>query len=153
MHIVPVLHGSIALGVAQGALDDIITMAQSGRKQQRAATSMRDSEIFHYELGRAQAEFRAAQAMFEAQAISHWRHALASTLNGDALFSELTQSVIWVTEACLRVVQSCFALAGSAAVFESLPLQRRLRDMQTAAQHAGVQARHYTRAGKLLLSL
>jgi alkylation response protein AidB-like acyl-CoA dehydrogenase len=153
MQITPLLHGPVALGLAEGALEDIIAMAQSGRKQQRAAASMRDSELLHYELGRAQAEFRAAQAMFEAQAVSHWRHALARTLNSDALFVEVTQSMIWVTEACLRVVQSCFALAGGAAVSDSLPLQRRLRDMQTAAQHAGVHARHYARAGKLLFSL
>jgi indole-3-acetate monooxygenase len=152
MQITPLLHGPIALGLAEGALDDIIAMAQSGRKQQRATVSMRDSEILHYELGRAQAEFRTAQAMFEAQTVSHWRHAVAGTLNSDALFVEATQSMIWVTEACLRVVQSCFALAGGAAVSDSLPLQRRLRDMQTAAQHAGVHARHYARAGKLLFS-
>jgi alkylation response protein AidB-like acyl-CoA dehydrogenase len=149
---IQLLHGPIALGLAQGALDDIITMAQSGRQQQRAAMSMRDSEVFHYELGRAQAEFRAAQAMFEAQADSHWRHVLAGTLNGEALSAEATQSMVWVTEACLRVVQSCFALAGGSAVFESFPLQRRLRDMQAAAQHVEVHQRHYAQAGKLLVS-
>jgi alkylation response protein AidB-like acyl-CoA dehydrogenase len=152
MQIVPLLHGPVALGLAQGALDDIVATAQSGKKQQRAAVSMRDSEIFHYELGRAQAEFRAAQAMYEAQTLSHWRHALARMLDGDVLFAEATQSMVWVTEACLRVVQTCFALAGGAAVSDSLPLQRRLRDMQTAAQHAAVHQRHYAQAGKLLLS-
>ncbi|MGY3618313.1 acyl-CoA dehydrogenase family protein [Bradyrhizobium sp. USDA 10063] len=152
MQIATLLHGPIALGMAEGALDDIVAIAQSGRKQQRAAVSMRDSEIFHYELGRAQAEFRAAQVLCDAQIASHWRHALAGTLSGDALLAEATQSMIWVTEACLRVIQSCFALAGGAAVSNSSPLQRRLRDMQTAAQHAGVHARHYAQAGKLLLS-
>jgi indole-3-acetate monooxygenase len=152
MQIATLLHGPIALGMAEGALDDIVAIAQSGRKQQRAAVSMRDSEIFHYELGRAQAEFRAARVLCETQIASHWSHAVAGTLSGDALLAEATQSMIWVTEACLRVIQSCFALAGGAAVSNSSPLQRRLRDMQTAAQHAGVHARHYAQAGKLLLS-
>ena len=152
MQIAALWHGPVALGLAQGALDDIVATAQSGRKQQRAAVSMRDSDIFQYELGRAQAEFRAAQVMCDAQIASHWRHALAGTLSGDALLAEATQSMIWVTETCLRVVQSCFALAGGAAVSSSSPLQRRLRDIQTAAQHAGVHARHYAQAGRLLLS-
>jgi alkylation response protein AidB-like acyl-CoA dehydrogenase len=91
--------------------------------------------------------------MCDAQIASHWRHALAGTLSGDALRAEATQSMIWVTEACLRVIQICFALAGGAAVSNTSPLQRRLRDMQTAAQHLGVHARHYAQAGKLLLSL
>jgi alkylation response protein AidB-like acyl-CoA dehydrogenase len=152
MQIAPVLHGPIALGMAEGAIDDLVAIARSGRKQQQAAVPMRDSEIFHYELGRTQAEFRAAQAICDAQIASHWRHALAGTLRGDALRAEATQSMIWVTEACLRVIQSCFALAGGAAVSNTSPLQRRLRDMQTAAQHFGVHARYYAQAGKLLLS-
>lgn len=148
----PLWQGPIALGLAEGALDDVITMAHSGRRQLHAAVAIRDSEIFHYELGRAQAGFRAARAAFEAQAASHWRHAVAGTLNSEALCMEGTQSAVWVAEACLQVVQRCFALAGAAAVYDSSPLQRRLRDIETAVQHAGVQQRHYAQAGQLLLS-
>ncbi len=146
MQFIPLLHGSFALGLAQGALEDLIAIAQ-----QQAAVAMHNSEIFHYDLGRAQAESRAAQAIYDAQTASHWRHALAGTLDGDALLAEATQSAVWVTEACLRVVQTCFALAGGATVSDSVPLQRRLRDMQTAAQHAAVQQSRYAQAGKLLL--
>jgi alkylation response protein AidB-like acyl-CoA dehydrogenase len=152
MQLATVLHGSIAVGIAEGALDDIIAMAQNGRRQLRATAAMRDSEIFQYELGRAQAKFRAAQAMLDVQVVSHWQHALAGTLNTDVKFAEATQSAIWITEACLGIVQTCFALGGGAAVFDSVPLQRRLRDIETAAQHAGVQQRHYVQSGKLLLT-
>jgi len=44
---------------------------------------------------------------------------------------------------------TCFALAGGSAVYDSSPLQRRLRDLHTAAQHAAVQQRHYAAAGKI----
>lgn len=152
LQITSLMHGAIALGMAEGALDDIAATARSGRQQFRATVAMRDSEIFQYELGRTQAELRAAQALFDAQAASHWRHALDGTLNTEPLLVESTQSSIWVTAACLRVTESCFALAGSSAIFESAPLQRRLRDLRTAAQHVGVQARYYAQAGKLLLS-
>jgi alkylation response protein AidB-like acyl-CoA dehydrogenase len=151
-HFVALAHGPITLGLAEGAMDDIMAMARNGRKQSRAAVAMRDSEIFQYELGRVQAEFRAAQGLFETQIASYWRHALAGTLNNEALLAEGTQAAIWITEACVRVVQRCFALAGGAAVYESYPLQRRLRDIEVAAQHAAVQQRHYAKAGKLLLS-
>jgi indole-3-acetate monooxygenase len=113
---------------------------------------MRDSEIFQYELGRAQAKLLAAQTMFDAVVASYWQHALAGTLRTDAKFAEATQSAIWMTETCLSIVQTCFTLGGGAAVFDSTPLQRRLRDIEVAAQHAGVHRRHYAQAGKLLLS-
>jgi indole-3-acetate monooxygenase len=146
------IHGPFAVGLAQGALDDVVGIAQSGKTQQRAATPMRDSEIFQYELGRAQAEYRAAEAMLEAQTVSHWRHALAGELADDALFTQATQSMIWITEACQRVTETCFSLAGAAALSTSSPLQRRLRDIQTAALHVGIQPRHYAMAGRHLLS-
>lgn len=151
-HFAALAHGPVTLGLAEGAMDDISTMARSGRKQSRAVVAMRDSEIFQYELGRVQADFRAAQALSDAQAASYWQHALAGTLNNEAPLVEGIQATIWITEACVRVVRRCFALAGGAAVYESYPLQRRLRDIEVAAQHAAVQQRHYTKAGKLLLS-
>ena len=151
-HLAMLAHGPVTLGLAEGALDDIVTMAQSGRKQSRASVALRDSELFQHELGRAQALFRAAQSFFEAQAASHWHHALAGTLNGEALLAEGIQAAIWITESCVEVVRRCFALAGGAAVYDSYPLQRRLRDIEVAAQHAAVQQRHYAKAGKLLLS-
>jgi alkylation response protein AidB-like acyl-CoA dehydrogenase len=152
MPLITMLMGSIALGIAEGALDDIVAIAQSGRRQQRTSTAMRDSEIFQYELGSAQAKLRAAEAMLDVQATSHWQHALAGTLNTDAKLAEATQSAIWITEACLSVVRTCFALGGGAAIFDSVPLQRRLPDIEAAAQHVVVQQRHYTQAGKLLLN-
>jgi alkylation response protein AidB-like acyl-CoA dehydrogenase len=151
-HFVALAHSPITLGLAEGALDDLVSMARGGRTQSRTTVAMRDSDIFKYELGRVQADFRAAQGLFEAQVANYWRHALAGSLNSEALLAEGTQTAIWITDACVRVVRRCFTLAGGAAVYESFPLQRRLRDIEVAAQHAAVQWRHYTKAGELLLS-
>ena len=109
---------------------------------------MRESEIFQFELGRISADLGAARAFLQAQTASHWHHALAGTLRDEALFTQGTQTGIWVATTCVRVADACFALAGGSAVYESSPLQRRLRDLHTAAQHAVIQQRHYVAAGK-----
>jgi alkylation response protein AidB-like acyl-CoA dehydrogenase len=152
MHFIPLMHGPIAVGIAEGALSDIVDMAASGRQQLRAARPMGDTELFQAELGLAQAEFRAAKAYLETQTASHWGHARAGTLRNDGLMIEGTQAAIWVTKTCLGVAERCFTLGGGSAVYDSSPLQRRLRDLQAAAQHAAVQHRHYVDAGRLLLS-
>jgi len=110
---------------------------------------MRESETFQFELGRVCADLRAARAFLRAQGASHWRHAVAGTLRDEALSAEGTQAGIWVATTCVRVADACFALAGGNAVYDSSPLQRRLRDLHTAAQHAAVQQRHYATAGKM----
>jgi alkylation response protein AidB-like acyl-CoA dehydrogenase len=112
---------------------------------------MRASEIFQYELGRIEAELRAARAFCQVQAESHWHHAVAGTLNNEALLAQGTQTAIWVTATCVRGVDACFAAGGGGALYENSPLQRRMRDLHVAAQHAAVQQRHFVSSGKLLL--
>ena len=62
-----------------------------------------------------------------------------------------TQTAVWLAATCVRAADACFALAGASALYETSPLQRRLRDLHAAAQHAAAQQRHYVGAGKLLL--
>jgi alkylation response protein AidB-like acyl-CoA dehydrogenase len=147
----PVMHGAIDVGIAEGALDDLLELANSGRQQFRAAVPMQESETFQFELGRIAAELRAARAFHQAQVASHWRHALAGTLRDETLFAEGTQTGIWVATTCVRVADACFTLAGGSAVYERSPLQRRMRDLHAAAQHATIQQRHYVAAGKAAL--
>jgi indole-3-acetate monooxygenase len=150
-HVLPLLHAAVDVGMAESAIGDLIGLANTGRQQLRAAVTMRDSETFQFEIGRVAAELRAARALYQAQVATHWRHALAGTLNDEALLTQGTQAGIWIATTCVRVADACFALAGGSAVYESSPLQRRMRDLHTAAQHAAVQQRHYVPAGKLLL--
>jgi alkylation response protein AidB-like acyl-CoA dehydrogenase len=151
-HVLPLIHGSVSVGIAEGALDDLIAHANTGRKQFRAAVPMRESETFQFELGRVSADVRAARAFLQAQAESHWRHALAGTLKTEALHAEGTQTAAWLVTTCTRAADQFFMLAGASAVFESSPLQRRMRDLHAASQHAAAHQRHYAAVGKVLLN-
>ena len=149
--ILPLAHGAFCVGMAQGALSDLVALANTGRQQQRAAVRMRDSEIFQYELGRIEADVMAARAFQEVLVASHWRRALAGTLNDPALPVEGAQAAAWLAATCVRVADACFALGGGAALYESSPVQRRLRDLHAAGQHAAVHPRAYAGAGKMRL--
>jgi alkylation response protein AidB-like acyl-CoA dehydrogenase len=151
LQLLPLMHSANAVGIAEGALDELVELANTGRQQLQAAVPMRDSETFQGELGRIAAELRAARAFLQVQAASHWRHALAGTLKDEALLTQVTQTAIWIANTCVRAADACFALAGSSALYETSPLQRRLRDLHVAAQHHSAQQRHYVKAGKLLL--
>ena len=100
---------------------------------------------------RDEAELRAARALCQVQAGSHWHHALAGTLNNEALLAQGTQTAIWVTATYVRVVDACIAAGGGSALYESSRLQQRMRDVHVTAQHVDVQQRHYVTSGKLLL--
>jgi alkylation response protein AidB-like acyl-CoA dehydrogenase len=151
LHVLPLFHAAFSVGMAEGTLDELAALARTGRQQHQAATTMQESEVFQFELGRTGADVRAARAFLQAQLASHWNHALAGTLNDEALMMEGKQTAVWIASTCVRVADACFALAGTSAVYETSPLQRRLRDLHVAGQHAVAQQRQYVGAGKLPL--
>jgi alkylation response protein AidB-like acyl-CoA dehydrogenase len=150
-HVLPLLHGAFSVGMAEGALDALVALANTGRQQIAAPQKMRDSETFQGALGRVEAEVRAARAFLGVQAGDHWRHVLAGTLNDEALYIQNTQTAIWLATTAVGVANRCFALGGASALYETSPLQRRLRDLHAASQHMVAQERHYVASGKLLL--
>jgi alkylation response protein AidB-like acyl-CoA dehydrogenase len=149
----PLLHGAFSVGLAEGAVDDLLALAHTGRQQLYAAVPMRESETFQFGLGRISADLRAAQAFHEVEVASHWRRALAGTLNDEDLMIEGARSAVWLATTCVSIADACFALGGSSVVYESSPLQRRLRDLHVGAQHAHAQQRQYVDVGKLALKL
>jgi Acyl-CoA dehydrogenase, C-terminal domain len=70
----------------------------------------------------------------------------------EALLTQGTQTAAWIATTCVRIADTCFALGAGSALYETSPLQRRLRDLHAAAQHAIAQQRNNASAGKLLLS-
>jgi len=147
IHTFVTTHGPFATGLAEGAIEDFEAFANTGKRPVFGQTAIRDSKLVQYDLGRAEADLRAANALLREQCEADWRDALACRAADLALTTTRVQAIVWVTEACARVVDVCYRLAGGSSVFESSPLQRRMRDMRAATQHAGVNLRHYSVAG------
>jgi alkylation response protein AidB-like acyl-CoA dehydrogenase len=98
----PLIHSVMTTGMAEGALHDLIELANTGRQQLRAPAPLRDSELFQAELGRISADLRPAQAFLDAQVAGHWRHTLAGTLKDDALLAQGIQAAIWIAATCIE---------------------------------------------------
>jgi alkylation response protein AidB-like acyl-CoA dehydrogenase len=94
LQLLPLMHSANSIGIAEGSLDELVELANTGRQQLHAAVPMRDSITFQGELGRIAAELRAARAFLQVQAASHWRHALAGTLKDESLLTQVTQTAI-----------------------------------------------------------
>jgi alkylation response protein AidB-like acyl-CoA dehydrogenase len=140
-------HGPFATGLAEGAIEDFAALANTGKRPVFGQTAIKDSKLVQYDLGRAEADLRAANALLHEQCEADWRDALAGRVRDFALTTTRFQSIVWVTAACARVVDECYRLAGGSSVYESSPLQRRMRDIRAATQHASVNLRHYAVAG------
>ena len=144
---IPLMHCAFAVGVAEGAIEDLVEAVGSGRRQLFARVAMRESPIFQYELGRLDAELSAAVALMERCADSHWSLAVDGRLNDPAAMPRSLQAGVWITLACQGIASDAFNLGGGSALYDGSPLQRRMRDMHAGSQHALVQKQNYQGLG------
>jgi alkylation response protein AidB-like acyl-CoA dehydrogenase len=145
-------HAALATGIAEGAFADLVALSQSGVRQFRAAVPLIETERFREAVGRIGAEVMAARTLLEGQVADRWRAAQRSAPRDMARVAEAQQAATWIASTCVRVVDACFEFAGTRAIYETSPLQRRMRDLRVAAQHAFVHQRNYVAAGDAVLA-
>jgi len=146
---------SVALGIARGALDDLAGLA-AVKRPQGSRRSLAERPHVQAEAAICEAKLRAATALVEAAVAEAWTTACAATGGqGDALplpqIAALRLAAVHATAAAAEVTTRAHALAGGTAVHRSHPLQRRLRDVHTATQHAMVGQPVLEIVGRVLL--
>jgi alkylation response protein AidB-like acyl-CoA dehydrogenase len=146
LRLLPTHHAAFAVGMAEGGLRELASLAVTAPRR-----ALNDSVLGQYAVGRAEASVRAARAALLDQAEADTADSAQERLGDLAGLVRRAQASAWATEVSLEAIETCYRLAGSAAAYEACPLQRRLRDMRTAAQHLWAQQRHYAPAGALRL--
>jgi indole-3-acetate monooxygenase len=116
------------------------------------ATSLVDTDRFKEGLARLDTELMAARALLEAELVRVWQSPERSPGKDLSRIAEQLQAAIWINATCIRVTEGCYELAGGKAVYESSSLQRRVRDLRVAVQHAAVHPRHYVSVGDAVLA-
>jgi indole-3-acetate monooxygenase len=150
--LVVLAHSAVAIGIAEGAIMDLVELAGTGVKQLFMAAPLAETERFKEGLARLDAELMAARALLEVQINRVWQNPKPPTVKDMSRAAEQLQATVWISAACVRVAEGCFELAGSRGVYESSPLQRRVRDVRVAAQHFAAQQRNYVTAGAAVLA-
>jgi alkylation response protein AidB-like acyl-CoA dehydrogenase len=141
---------AVALGIAEGALEELTAFAIAGKTRLYARSAMADGELFQYRLGHAEADAQAARAVLETRVAELWQQAQTGDISPD-LQMRVMQTEAWVVEMSARVVDACYIAGGGSAIYDASPLQRRLRDIHTLTQHASAQESVFANAGAKLL--
>jgi alkylation response protein AidB-like acyl-CoA dehydrogenase len=143
--------GTVAIGIAQRAVTEIIALANTNKKRLYAGSSLAESPLFQYRVGHADASLRAARDLLRNQAHAVWNRALAGqpVLPPDRAI--VMGSINWAVHTSAAVVDSCYKAGGGTSPYDGSPLQRCMRDIQTLTQHAAVAESWLTSAGASLL--
>jgi alkylation response protein AidB-like acyl-CoA dehydrogenase len=143
---------SVALGLAQASLSAIVEFA-SAKVPRGMERTIRENTTVQSTVAQAHARLGAARTYL-------W-HTLSEVWEGVCISGQLTVdqqvaarlAAIHATHESAAVVDSAYTLAGSNAVFEDLPFERRFRDVHAVTQQLQGRRAHFENTGAYLLGL
>jgi alkylation response protein AidB-like acyl-CoA dehydrogenase len=144
-------HVAVVMGIAEGALADLRELAKTKRPAFNPTLRLAADPVFQYRLGQLDTRLASVRALAEKEVNLMWDSALANEPISAMAATRQRAMVARAHTECVEIVNEAFGLAGSNAMYNTSTLQRRLRDVRTAAQHAAASAEIYTIVGALLV--
>jgi len=144
-------HCALALGIARGAIEDIVELAKTKTASMNPQQKLCDDAVFRHELGRMSLQLEAARSFLDQFTAKAWqagvdRRELAPE---EVLTGRLMAG--YITEQCTAIVDWAYTRAGSTSVYDGSSLQMRLRDIHVATQHASCHTDPYRTLAAALL--
>jgi alkylation response protein AidB-like acyl-CoA dehydrogenase len=140
---------AVALGVAQGALDDMLALA-TVKVPLLDHAILATNPHFQFELATADTDLRAARALLYESAATTWAAAVQDTPLTWEQRARARAAAVWATERAAAVVDTAYRAGGGSSLYAGCPLQRRLRDVHAVTQHFLVKRDTLTTAGAAL---
>jgi alkylation response protein AidB-like acyl-CoA dehydrogenase len=143
---------TMALGIAQGAVDACLELAQAKRPV-GTTQLLRDRPLFQIRLAEAVALVRSARAWLYA-AVEQIGEAVQA--RGQVSFAERADVLLAAantTRSAATAVDILYTAAGATANYRRSPLQRALRDIHAVTQHFATAPPQFESAGRMLLGL
>ena len=143
---------SVALGIARGAVDDLLALAGAKTPSMGTRTLAARPDT-QGRIARAEARLRAARALVDEAVGEAWTAAVAEGAITLEHRAGLRMAASHAMADSAAVVDEMYSLGGGTAIYSSSPLQRRFRDVHVATQHMLVAPPVWELAGRLLLGV
>jgi alkylation response protein AidB-like acyl-CoA dehydrogenase len=142
----------VALGIARGALDDLRSLA-AHKTAHGARSSLRDSPVFQTELAELEAQWGSARAFQQTTLLEAWDDVSKNRVLNIEHRARIRLATTYAINQATEVVQAAYRMAGSTAIFESGPFERRFRDMHAVSQQVQGRRTHFETVGRSMLGL
>ena len=140
-----------ALGVARGALNDVIQLSSAKTPQEQEL--LRQQPFVQREIGQAEAIWRSAKSYLRDSAEAVWESAVKERIIPLERRINLRLSSTHAIREAVKVADIAYSLSGATAIFETSPIQRRMQDVKVIAQQIQGRMSHYDTAGQFFLGL
>jgi alkylation response protein AidB-like acyl-CoA dehydrogenase len=144
-------HAAVALGIAQGALEEVTEVAKTKRAAMNPTARLADDPVFRHVLGEQTLRHASVRALLDQATDTAWQAAVSARPLSPKETLEGRTMAGYVTAECVKIVDAAYTLAGSASLYDASPLQRRLRDIHVATQHVAATGEGYRTLGAVLV--
>jgi alkylation response protein AidB-like acyl-CoA dehydrogenase len=142
---------AVAVGIAQGAVDDLITVGASKRPLAGFLPRLAEDRVFQSRVGALDLECRMARTLLHDVARTDWERVQCGHALDQRTTLERRSTLSRVGDTATAVVTACYHASGTTGLYESSPLQRRLRDVHAVVQHVLFTSNALAPLGALLL--
>src|SRR5262249_4931654 len=138
--------------IARSTLDAFVALARD-KVPFRSKGALRDNNMIQSQVGQAEARLGAARA-FLLRSLAEITAEVERTgrLTLDQRMTIRLASTFAIHQS-MQVVDAAYYAAGSSAIFEENPFERRLRDIHTVSQQIQGRSEHFETVGQFLLGL
>jgi alkylation response protein AidB-like acyl-CoA dehydrogenase len=140
---------SVTIGIARRMLDTYVTVAK-GRHSRASPTAMANNQAIHREMAILEARLSATRAFLHEAVGQVYDASTRGTLDVD-LRVRLRLATTWGMNEATDVSIACYRGAGTMAISEKAPFERRFRDAMSASQHLQGMWPHAEMVGRHLI--
>ena len=137
---------SVALGVSRAMLDAFVALAKK-KSQAWSADSLRDNHAVQHIVSHSDAAWKAARAGLHRAVDDAWRDVTRAGVLSIDHRMEIRQAATYAIHVSRDMAHSVFHEAGSTAIFNDRPFERRLRDVNSVSQQLQGRRTHFETVG------
>jgi indole-3-acetate monooxygenase len=145
-------HGSVAIGAARRALDELIKIATTTRGTFRSS-KLDERQVVHRQIAEADLKIRAARALMHERYDQLYQKVSAGHLPDGADIADVRAICLHATDVAINVATMAYHFAGNTGLHHPHVLGRLLRDLNTAGLHQVMSDTAYENHGKFRLGL
>ena len=144
-------HAAVAIGIAEGALEDIAELAKTKRAAMNPTALLADDPVFRHSLGEHALRRASVRALLDRATETASQAAISGRALSALEILEGRTMAGYVTAECAKIVDAAYTMAGSVSLYDKSSLQRRLRDIHVVTQHVAATGEGYRTLGGLLV--
>jgi alkylation response protein AidB-like acyl-CoA dehydrogenase len=142
----------VGLGIARGLIDSFLDLPAT-KVSRGAAKPMRENNVVQSQLAQCEAKWHSARAFLHNTLDEIYNYIIKHGEMTERHAAMMRLASTWAIQQSREAVNTMFHCAGSVAVFEEQPFERRLRDIHTVSQQSQGRQLHYESVGQIMLGL